>query len=84
VLLSAVERLLLHEFLGYENVTEHAGKGDDQDHLQDDADTGDITAGLTERTTQQGLHYLHLQIDIVVRYVLVQPTVFKLENTNLV
>jgi hypothetical protein len=44
---------LVHQFLGYENVTEYTRERYDQDHLQHDADTRNITAGLAERTTQQ-------------------------------
>ena len=75
---------LFQEFLSNEYVAENAREGDYQDHLQHDADTRDITAGLAESTTQQRFH-LHLRIDLwVCSAYFLQLSVFKLENANFV
>ena len=47
---------LLHEFLGNEHVSEYAGNGDHQNHLQHDANAGDIATDSTDSTTQKRLH----------------------------
>lgn len=41
---------LFEEFLADEEVAEYAGEDDDQGDLQDDADSGKVTAGFAERT----------------------------------
>ena len=53
---AVAKRLLFQEFLGNEDVPEHAREGDHENHLQDDADTRDIAADLTESTTHKRLH----------------------------
>ena len=42
--------LLFEQLVGHENVTHDAREKDDDDHLQDDADTGNIRTGLTYTT----------------------------------
>lgn len=44
---------LIEQFLGDEDVAEHAGECDDSDHLQDDTNAGYIATNFTESTTNE-------------------------------